>query len=304
MRQVPIVSVVMSVYNAEKYLEEAIDSILSQTYKDFEFIIINDGSTDYSLEIIKKYKKQDERIVVISRENKGLIVSLNEGIEKAKGKYIARMDADDISLPTRFEEQINLMSKENLDICGCHYFVMNKEKKYIDTILTPLDNASLVLYLAFAVPFAHGSVMIKKSFLLENNILYGQKVDFAEDKALWIQLYETEAKFGNVNKILFEYREFNESLSKRKYKKLKIDNQNLKLNFILENYDDIFKSVRYLATSMESLSNREKEHLADMLLLLFIKNKKIVFVKFFKLIPARFKMIAIFKYCSNFFNFV
>ena len=94
----PLVSVVMSVYNSEKYLKEAIESILNQTYTNFEFIIVNDGSTDSSLDIIQEYMKKDERIVLISRDNKGLPYSLNEGIEKAKGKYIARMDADDISL--------------------------------------------------------------------------------------------------------------------------------------------------------------------------------------------------------------
>ena len=105
----PMISVVMPVYNAEKYLDEAIKSILVQTCKDFEFIIINDGSNDKSLEIIEKYNIQDERIVLINRENRGLIASLNEGIEKTKGRYIARMDADDISLPDRFEKQIEFL---------------------------------------------------------------------------------------------------------------------------------------------------------------------------------------------------
>ena len=114
----PKISVVMSVYNGQDYLDEAIQSILKQTYKDFEFIIINDGSIDKSLEIIEKYKQQDERIVLISRENKGLIASLNEGIEKARGKYIARMDADDISLPNRFEEQLKIMENDK-EIVGC-----------------------------------------------------------------------------------------------------------------------------------------------------------------------------------------
>ena len=94
------------------------ESILNQTYKDFELIIINDGSADNSLEIIEKYKQLDKRIVVISRENKGLIKSLNEAIEQSKGSYIARMDADDISLPTRFEEQLKFMKDEKLDMCG------------------------------------------------------------------------------------------------------------------------------------------------------------------------------------------
>ena len=96
----------MSVYNGEKYLVKAIESILNQTYTKFEFIIVNDGSSDNSLKIIKEFMKKDNRIILINRENKGLPYSLNEGISIAKGKYIARMDADDISLSERFEKQI------------------------------------------------------------------------------------------------------------------------------------------------------------------------------------------------------
>jgi glycosyltransferase involved in cell wall biosynthesis len=88
------------------YLAEAIESILNQTYKNFEFFIVNDGSKDKSVEIIKNYMKEDDRIILINRENKGLIYSLNEGISIAKGNYIARMDADDMSLPERFEKHL------------------------------------------------------------------------------------------------------------------------------------------------------------------------------------------------------
>ena len=98
----PAISVVMSVYNGEKYLRDSIDSILGQTFKDFEFIIIDDGSTDSTLKIIKDYR--DPRIVLISRKNKGLAESLNEGIKKAKGTYIVRQDADDISNEDRIKK--------------------------------------------------------------------------------------------------------------------------------------------------------------------------------------------------------
>ena len=110
----------MSVYNGEKYLAEAIKSILNQTYKNFEFIIVNDGSKDNSVEIIKNYMKKDNRIVLIDRENKGLPYSLNEGISIAKGQYIARMDADDISLSNRFEKQIKYMEENKIDVCGSY----------------------------------------------------------------------------------------------------------------------------------------------------------------------------------------
>lgn len=299
MNKPPIISVVMSVYNGEKYLDEAIQSILTQTYKDFEFIIINDGSTDKSLEIIEKYKKNDERIVLISRENKGLIASLNEGIEKAKGKYIARMDADDICLPSRFEEQFHLMEKENIDICGCHYAMINKKGKYIDTIYTPLNNDSLFLYIILAVPFAHGSAMIKKEFLSKNNLKYGQNAKYAEDKSLWCSMFNRYAKFANVDKVLFEYREFNQSLSKIRSKEITKDDKNLKSDFINNNLVEIKKSIIKLSNDFDSLSFREIEHLLDLSLLIFLKTKELKFLKVLKKANAKQKIIAIFKFISK-----
>ena len=123
----PIISVVMPVYNAESYLEEAIESVVSQTFKDFEFIIIDDGSSDNSLEIIKKFSKNDNRIFYISRENKGIIHSLNEGLNKSSGLYIARMDADDVSYPKRLEIQYNFMVENKLDICGGDYISIGQD---------------------------------------------------------------------------------------------------------------------------------------------------------------------------------
>jgi glycosyltransferase involved in cell wall biosynthesis len=181
----PTISVLMPVYNAEKYLDEAIQSILDQTYQNFEFIIINDGSTDKSLEIIEKHQNQNEKILVISRKHKGLIASLNEGIDIAKGKYIARMDADDISLSQRFENQLNLMESEILDICGCHLFIINKQNKYVSTRIVSTKEDFNKMILSRSVPFAHGSVMIRRDFLISNNLRYGQtKYNKAEDYAL------------------------------------------------------------------------------------------------------------------------
>lgn len=102
----PKVSVLMPVYNAERYLAEAVESILEQTFEDFEFIIINDGSTDNSLSILQEYAAKDERIRLISRENRGLVATLNEMIDLAQGELLARMDADDIALPERLERQV------------------------------------------------------------------------------------------------------------------------------------------------------------------------------------------------------
>ena len=128
----PIISVVMPVYNGDKYLQEAIESILNQTEGDFEFIIINDGSTDDSPALIDKYRELDSRIKVITQENKGLISSLNTGIDEAKGKYIARMDADDVSLPERFRTQLEYMEKNSkIGACGSWAKVFDEGRNHL-----------------------------------------------------------------------------------------------------------------------------------------------------------------------------
>lgn len=109
----PAVSVVMSVYNGERWLKEAIESVLCQTFADFEFIIVDDGSTDQSPEIIREYASRDSRIIVITKENSGLAESLNVGIERARGYWIARMDADDICKPNRFQKQVSYLKKNS-----------------------------------------------------------------------------------------------------------------------------------------------------------------------------------------------
>jgi glycosyltransferase involved in cell wall biosynthesis len=195
----------MSVYNAEKYLNEAIQSILTQTYTNFEFIIINDGSTDGSLEIIQEYMNKDERIVVISRENKGLPYSLNEGIDIAKGKYIARMDADDISLPTRFKEQVEFM-ENNLDIgvCGSWIKVFGENVK-TSTTKRPSEHNELKTRLLFSVCFAHPTVMIRKDILVSNNLKYNLEYVNSQDYELWNRISEV-TKMTNIQKVLLKYR--------------------------------------------------------------------------------------------------
>ena len=209
----PLVSVIMPVYNAQNYVEEAILSILNQTYQNFEFIIINDGSTDKSLEIIQEYAKKDNRIKVISRENKGLIYSLNEGIKLSKGKYIARMDADDISLSYRFEKQIEFM-ENNLDvgICGSSAIVFDDktEKKWI----VYKDENRIKAELLFSSPFIHPSVMIRKSIIDKYNFFYDKDYIHAEDLELWVRMSDF-VKLANIQDILFKYRDTPNSVTNK-----------------------------------------------------------------------------------------
>jgi len=201
MNNKPLISVILSVYNAEQYLEEAIQSILNQTYKNFEFIIIDDGSKDNSLGIIREYRKRDKRIVVITRENKGLIESLNEGIKAANGKYIARMDADDIAMPNRFEEQIKYMeSHEEVVVCGSFIETFGSKKmirKY------PISNADIRAYFVFKSPFAHPATMIRTKILTRK--MYDNHYTHAEDYKLWMDLM-SEGEMYNIPKVLLKYR--------------------------------------------------------------------------------------------------
>jgi len=293
----PFISIIMSVYNSERYLSVAIDSILNQTYKNFEFIIINDGSTDNTLSMLTKYKEKDNRIILINRENRGLTYSLNEGINIAKGEYIARMDADDIALPSRLKKQINLMEEKQLDICGSHFFIMNKYGKIVDCSIVPIERNSFLNYLCITTPFAHPSVMIRKSFMTQYQLYYGKsQYRSAEDYALWIEFWKVGAKFGNVDDFLLKYREFKDSLSKLNRKKIKHDRQEISKEFILKNQEQIF--LNYEKFNLIFLSKREQELIAMTILILLKYNFKFKYFTYFKYFNKRALLFAI----INFFR--
>jgi glycosyltransferase involved in cell wall biosynthesis len=199
----PLVSVLMPVYNAEKHLKEAIDSILIQSYAHFEFLIINDGSKDRSETIIKSCK--DERItLIINPENKGLIYSLNYGISLCKGKYIVRMDADDISLPERIEEQIKFMEQHpEVSVCGCDYtqFTAASETRYH----AASNHDEILSFMIFNSSVVHPSLILRTSVLQTLDPVFNAGYQHSEDYELWSKLI-TVSKFSAVNKLLFRYR--------------------------------------------------------------------------------------------------
>jgi len=209
----PFASVLMPVYNAEKYLAEAIESILHQTYSNFEFLIFDDGSTDNSLNIIKAHK--DPRIKVFhSQANDGLVKHLNKGIDIAKGKYIVRMDADDISHPTRLEEQVAFMEKNpEVGVCGSYVEVFGK-MAYISKL--PTDHEQMIVALLYFTPIIHPSVIIRKDVLDYFNIRYKPAFLFAEDTELWYQLSKV-TRLANIPRVLLKYRIHNQNISVTKW---------------------------------------------------------------------------------------
>lgn len=215
MEQAPLVSVIMPVYNGEKYLQEAIDSILNQTFGDFEFIIINDGSTDKTLEIIKSYS--DPRIRVISQENKGIIHSLNKGISESRGKYIARMDADDISLPDRFKRQSDFLeANPEIGLLGTTFAIqIDKKIKCIAAVL--LQDSDLRRQLLYKCPFGHGTVMFRKNLETGlNGLWYSPSEKHVEDYELWSRI-ALITKVANLPGVLYIWRDNPLGISSRKH---------------------------------------------------------------------------------------
>ena len=207
----PKISVVMSVYNGEKHLRESIESILNQTFTDFEFIIVNDGSTDNSLEIIKSY--DDERIKIINNEeNIGLTKSLNKAIKQARGVYIARQDADDISLSNRLELQFKFLEKHpEVALLGTGIYVIDENGDEIEKrIMHPNPKRSLLK----GNRFIHGSVMFRKSVIDELGA-YNETLRYSQDYELWLRLSK-EYDVRNLTVPLYKLRMHKSSILSRK----------------------------------------------------------------------------------------
>ncbi|KAA5544220.1 glycosyltransferase [Adhaeribacter rhizoryzae] len=213
MNTYPLVSVLMPVYNAEKYLAEAIESILNQTYPHFELLLLNDGSTDASAAIIGRY--HDNRLRVMhSPENIGLIAQLNKGLALATGQYIARMDADDISLPNRLEKQVGFMEAHpEVGILGSaiNHF---KHNKIIYTETFALEHDKIKSFLIFDTPFAHPAVIMRRQVLLANNLSYQPQYQAAEDYKFWLDMLLV-TQGANLAEPLLLYRDSGTQVSKQ-----------------------------------------------------------------------------------------
>lgn len=202
------VSVILPCYNAEKYLEQSILSILNQTYQYFELIIINDGSTDNSTEILEKYAKSDNRIIIINQSNEGIVSALNKGIRISTGKYCARMDADDIAIIDRIEKQVNFLENNpNIFVVGGQGYVIDEDGDKIRplTVLTNHNDIDRDLLNNFnKKAMIHPAVMFRTH---EISMLGGYREEFiwAEDLDLFLRVSEI-GKLANLQDTVLYYR--------------------------------------------------------------------------------------------------
>ncbi len=256
-----MISVVMPAYNAEEYIAEAIKSILKQTYKDFEFIIVNDGSRDRTADIIKSFG--DDRIVFINRhDNKGLVFSLNEGISYAKGDFIARMDADDISTPDRFALQLKYFDNHpEVDVLGGSYHCFGNSCRTVKRETNPEVVAGLLRYYCC---MAHPTIMMRRKVIYQKE-LYSQDYLYAEDFELWGRLLARGTVFANIPNVILKYRVTDTHISSKHYKRQQFLTAAVMLRNYLIFYPDIIfndksatsdEGLRYCCQIIEKLSTR------------------------------------------------
>jgi GT2 family glycosyltransferase len=210
------VSIVMSVFDGEAYLGEAIESMLHQAFTDFEFIIVDDGSTDMSAEIVQTYAKQDSRIRLIKlNENMGLASALNHGMKQATGQYIARMDSDDICQSSRLQQQVYyLEAHPEVGVLGSRMQVVDKDKKPLFAFDVPQQHSMIVWNLFFGRAFAHPSVMMRRDLLVQVGG-YDETISTAQDVDLWSRLVG-QGRFANLPEQLLLYRTHQKATSIQK----------------------------------------------------------------------------------------
>lgn len=213
----PKINVIMSVYNGMPYLEEAVESVLNQTYKNFKFIIVDDASTDDTLKYLKSLK--DRRIKLIrNKKNFGLAASLNIALQRTQGDYIARMDADDVSKPERLATQIGFMKKNpKVDICGSFVEVINEKGKVIGKLKKPISDKDIKKELFWLTPLLHPTWFVKKK-VFKNLNGYDEKWDYVEDFEFLVRAKDYQ--MGNIPKYLLLFRSRRERRSQKTIEKI------------------------------------------------------------------------------------
>jgi glycosyltransferase involved in cell wall biosynthesis len=241
----PIISVIMPAYNAESYLKDAMSSILNQTFSDFEFLIYNDGSTDRTHDIISSFA--DKRIVYKkSEKNQGYLNLLNDGLSVAKGKYIARMDADDIALPKRFEEQFKYLEENpEVGICGSWIEFIGEKSGVIER---PVSFEQIQYGLFFGCPLTHPTIMMRTDMIRKYQLAYKREYYYAEDHYFLAEA-SMHFKITNLPLILLKYRIHPAQIGSAKWKEQFIAKSKIQAKLFLRVLNDNNqKDLKWLET--------------------------------------------------------
>lgn len=269
----------MAVHNGEMFLKEAIQSILSQSYTDFEFLIVNDCSSDQSENIILSF--DDERIVLINNEkNLGLTKSLNLMLKQANGNYIARMDADDIAHPDRFKLQVQLLDENpEIGVCGSWYTRFSETEESVVKTISPSDELAVALLIKNQM--GHPTTMMRKSVLDAHNIAYNEELITSQDYDLWLRL-SSVCKLYNIPQSLLRYRIHENQVVHKKSESGRQYTHKGRMNFFQQlglEIDDSENNALYKSYFSEPMSLKELQHLRSFFLKLLncnLVNKQFV----------------------------
>ncbi|MGD0335713.1 MAG: glycosyltransferase [Candidatus Omnitrophota bacterium] len=222
MKNYPFCSVLMPVYNGEKYLKEAIESILGQTFPDFEFIIINDGSTDGTKWILDFYSRSDSRIKVLTQGNRGIVSALNNGLKLCKGEWVFRMDSDDIAIPNRLQLQLNeIREKPDLALVGGFCEQINENNIILRSNKYPAEHKTLINNLESLKPFLPTPTICFKRVAVNEVSGYRERFKYADDIDLWLRLAE-KGRFCCVQEVVTKLRKHSSNFSTVHFKEFQI----------------------------------------------------------------------------------
>ena len=225
----PKISVLMPVYNGDQFLDKSIKSVLNQTFNNFEYIIINDGSTDDSLKIIESY--EDSRIKIINfSKNMGITAALNNGLNVAKGDYIARQDQDDISHPERFMLQVEYLENNDVDLVDTNFIFIDENDKYIQDYEKRYFNPDETLSHLFFYEMVHASIMCKRLLFTKYNIQYRKRP--TEDYDLFIRLAKAGMRAGRLEQKLIKQRKHPNSMCGSDWDNIKKDIDIMRNEFV------------------------------------------------------------------------
>ena len=260
----PEISVIMPVYNGDKFLIKSIKSILNQTFKNFEFIIINDGSSDNSLKIIESF--DDRRIKFFNNlENRGISFTLNKGLKVAKGKYIARQDQDDISLPDRLTLQLEYIRECNIDLVDTNLIFIDENDHYVQDYEKRYFTPNETLGHLFFYEINHSSIMCKSSLFKKYNIKYRKRP--TEDFDLFIRLAKAGMKAGRIDKILIKQRKHPDSMCGSNWNIIKKDIDLMRIELVkdLKIKPTDYEKKLHIASVEQNTSTLDQYHFKELL---------------------------------------
>lgn len=281
-----LISILLPIFKPDAtQLIEAVESIKSQSHQDFKCIFLYDSPNEKITGILDSYVASDSRFILIYCENQGLSHALNRGIEACDSEFIVRMDADDICMPNRLEIQLSYITGNNLDIVGGHYYVIDNCGKLIDARIVPTSKEEITITLAKGVPFAHSSVMFKKSFIVNKNLYYTETGVVAEDYDLWVRMHLSGAKFGNVDSWVIKFRDSDTSLNKRVLKECSKNANDISKRYINANIRNIILALSEINT--HRFKYRVQESIGYVVFVLAFKKFRITELKHLKQITKR-----------------